>query len=283
MSETVPGLMPVLPLIALCCAYYFGAGLAICLGYHRVLSHRSLVLGKRLERFLVTLGLPAGTPVQWAGNHRFHHAHADTPLDPHSPRDGFWHAHNGWYLGRKDALTCVLYALGGPLRVLFDGWHRPRTNQQHNHLAPDVFADPWYRFVSRPVPYFAFAVAHVTLFFGGAWLLFGTPGVLALWATSILIFNIGDAIDSVSHIVGTMPYGGVDRARNHWFMGVVCLGDGWHAHHHRFPWSARHGLEPGQWDWTYGVIVTLRALGLASGVRVPTAAQVRTALAEHRP
>ena len=51
-----------LGLAAYCVAFYFGAGLAMCLGYHRVLSHRSLVLPKGLERFLVTLGLPAGTP-----------------------------------------------------------------------------------------------------------------------------------------------------------------------------------------------------------------------------
>jgi fatty-acid desaturase len=42
--------------------YYLIAGLGVNLGYHRVLSHRSLKLPKWLERTLVTLGLPAGTP-----------------------------------------------------------------------------------------------------------------------------------------------------------------------------------------------------------------------------
>ena len=263
------------PALALACAaYYFGAGLAICIGYHRVLSHRSAALSKGLERLFVTLGLPAGTPIQWAGNHRFHHAHADRPDDPHSPRDGFWHAHNGWYIGRKDALVCLLYALAGPLRILFDGVHRPRSNQQHVHLAPDVAADPWYRFVSRPGPYLAFAVAHVCLFFGGAFWLFGWVGVGALWLTLVAIFNLGDAIDSVAHIVGARPYGGDDLARNHWVLGLLCLGDGWHAHHHRFPWSARHGLEPGQWDVSWRIIAALARLGLARNVRVPSAEQI---------
>ena len=127
-----PGLstLATLALVIACAGYYFGAGMAICIGYHRVISHRSAVLSKGLERLLVTLGLPAGTPIQWAGNHRFHHAHADQADDPHSPRDGFWHAHNGWYIGRKDVLPCVLYALAGPLRILFDGVHRPRSNQR---------------------------------------------------------------------------------------------------------------------------------------------------------
>ncbi len=141
-------------LAAACAGYYLAAGLAICIGYHRVLSHRSAVLAKWLERTLVTLGLPAGTPIQWAGNHRFHHAHADQPGDPHSPRDGFWHAHNGWYIGRKDALTCVLYALAGPLRILFDGVappalqpaaHRAGARRRRRSLVP-------LRQPPRPVP-----------------------------------------------------------------------------------------------------------------------------------
>ena len=156
--------------------------------YHRVLAQSALVPTKWLERALVTLGLPAGTPIQWAGNHRFHPAPAHRPGDPHSPREGFWHAHNGWYIGRKDAPVCLAYALAGPLRVLFDGWHRPRTNQQHNHLAPEVAADPWYRLVSRPGAYLTFAALHVALFFGGRVLALrrdGARGAVALrWSSS---------------------------------------------------------------------------------------------------
>jgi len=266
-------------LLALCVGYYLAAGLAVVLGYHRVLTHRSLVLATWFERLVVTLGLPAGTPIQWAGNHRLHHAHADRPGDPHSPRDGFWHAHNGWTIGRRDAATCIAYALAGPLRILYDGWHRPRSNQQHNHLAEDVAADPWYRFVSRPGPYLVLALAHVVIFFGGAFAAFGWPGVACLWLTLIVIFNLGDAIDSIAHIVGQRPYPGPDLARNHWFLGLLCLGEGWHAHHHRFPWSARHGLEPGQLDWTWMIIRGLRAIGLADHVRVPSPQQIAAARA----
>ena len=52
-------------------------------------------------------------------------------------------------------------------------------------------------------------------------------------------------------------------------MGIVVLGEGWHANHHRFPYSARHGLLPGQFDWTWQIIRALRALGLATDVRLP--------------
>jgi stearoyl-CoA desaturase (delta-9 desaturase) len=60
-----------------------------------------------------------------------------------------------------------------------------------------------------------------------------------------------------------------DESRNNAWMGILILGEGWHANHHRFPHSARHGLLPGQFDWTWEVIRALRALGLATRVRLP--------------
>jgi fatty-acid desaturase len=264
-------------LLGACALYYFAAGLAVNLGYHRLLAHRSVTLPQWLERLFVTMGLGAGTPVQWAGNHRHHHARADRRGDPHSPRLGFWHAHNGWYLGARSPWICVPYAFAGPLRLLIDGWHRPRSNREHEHLAADVAADPYYRFVGRPVVYLAAALAHVAIVFGGATALWGAPGLFAFWATLVGIYNLGDAVDSVGHLIGARPFAGAGRARNHWFLGVFALGDGWHANHHRFPWSARLGIFPGQWDWTDGAIRALEAVGLARKVRRATAADVARA------
>ena len=36
--------------------------------------------------------------LQWVSGHRYHHLHTDTPLDPHSPYEGFWWSHMGWLL-----------------------------------------------------------------------------------------------------------------------------------------------------------------------------------------
>jgi len=33
---------------------------------------------------------------------RYHHRHCDTPLDLHSPYEGFWHAHIGWLFRAAD-------------------------------------------------------------------------------------------------------------------------------------------------------------------------------------
>ena len=252
-------------------AYYLLAGLGLNLGYHRVLSHRSLKLPKWLERTLVTIGLPAGTPVQWAGNHRYHHAHTDTPLDPHSPvHRGFWYAHVGWYLNSGNVLLCVLYCLAGPGRMLIDAWMRPRTNQEFNALAPDVAADSWYRRMSSPWPYAVAIHLHFLIPAVITWRIWGFGGFVVFWLTVVVLYNMGDAIDSVSHMFGDQLSGQRDSSRNSFLMGILILGDGWHANHHRFPWSAKHGLSEGQFDWTWQVIRVLRAVGLARDIRVPS-------------
>lgn len=42
-----------------------------------------------------------GDPLEWVSSHRYHHLHTDTPLDPHSPYEGFWWSHMGWLLDNK--------------------------------------------------------------------------------------------------------------------------------------------------------------------------------------
>src|SRR5580700_8499734 len=195
-------------------SYYLLAGLGVNLAYHRVLSHRSLKLPRWLERTLVTMGLPAGTPVQWAANHRYHHAHADTDLDPHSPvRQGFWYAHVGWYLHSRNVPLCALYALGGSGRMLVDAWMRPRTElvgdqlarsePARSELAKDVASDPWYAFLSRPGPYAVAMHLHAAVPAAIAFWGWGARGIVWLWLTQSLLYNLGDAVDSVSHMYGS--------------------------------------------------------------------------------
>lgn len=266
-----------------CAAYYAIAGIGVNLGYHRALSHRALRLSKWLERLAVTLGLPAGTPVQWAGNHRHHHGHTDVPGDPHSPHlDGFWYAHVGWYIDTRNPLLCLAYCIAGPLRTLFDGWHRPRSNQQFNAYAPDVSADTYYNWISRSFPYGCAMALHTLVFFGGAYLIDAWTGVAALWIMLAITYNLGDAINSMAHLVGDRPYGSSHRACNHWFLGLLTLGEGWHANHHEFPQSARHGLLPGQPDATWLAIRLLTRIGWATDVRLPSASTRDAHLARGR-
>ncbi|MCX5947405.1 MAG: acyl-CoA desaturase, partial [Cyanobacteria bacterium] len=52
------------------------------------------------------------------------------------------------------------------------------------------------------------------------------------------------------------------------------FGEGWHNNHHAHPSSARHGLRWFEFDITWQHIRLLRALGLATAVRLPQAAAI---------
>lgn len=92
------------PMVGLFLGLYLLTGLfGITLSYHRQLSHRSFTTPKWLEYTLAYCGVLAGEgdPMEWVSAHRYHHVHTDTPLDPHSPFEGFWWSHMGWLLDNQ--------------------------------------------------------------------------------------------------------------------------------------------------------------------------------------
>lgn len=264
------GMLPALLVIILLVA------LGVVVGYHRVLTHRAARLAPWVERLLVVFGLGAGTPVQWIGNHRFHHAHTDEPEDRHSPRHhGFWVAHCGWYLHTSSTALSVAYAFSGPLRTLFDAFWRPRTNQEHVGLARDVGADPFYAWLSRPGPYAAVLLGTSALVWIPFIVCWGIPGALALSLLHLAAYTFGDLVNSAGHLTGAQPWSTRDDSRDALWLAVLSFGDGWHNAHHAMPGSIRCGLKPGQWDPAFWFVVLLEKAGLAHDLRIASAADAR--------
>jgi hypothetical protein len=80
---------------------YFVTGcIGITFSFHRQLSHKGFKLPKVLEYAAAYCGALAvqGDPIEWVSSHRYHHLHTDTPLDPHSPYEGFWWSPDGAHL-----------------------------------------------------------------------------------------------------------------------------------------------------------------------------------------
>src|SRR3989338_3104936 len=74
-------------------------GFGVTIGYHRMLTHQGFQAPEWLRGFFLICGCMAfagSRPDSWAATHIRHHAHADEEGDPHSPLEGFWHAHIGW-------------------------------------------------------------------------------------------------------------------------------------------------------------------------------------------
>ena len=71
---------------------YVASGMGITYSYHRQLAHRSFKSPKWLEYCACYCGMMAmqGGPIEWVSDHRYHHLHTETPLDPHSSYEGFY-------------------------------------------------------------------------------------------------------------------------------------------------------------------------------------------------
>ena len=70
---------------------YVLCGFGITIGYHRMLTHRAFEAVPPLKALLLVFGSIAiqGSAVDWAVDHRTHHAFSDKEGDPHSPHHGF--------------------------------------------------------------------------------------------------------------------------------------------------------------------------------------------------
>jgi fatty-acid desaturase len=243
--------------------------------YHRILTHKSARISPWVEYPLVVLASPAGTPVGWVGNHRYHHQVTDKAADPHAPgQHGFWVAHAGWYLHTTSTFLSVVYSFAGPLRMAFDAFWRPRTGMDHAHLAKDLDAVPFYRWLSRPGPYGAVVLTYFTLIYGLSLWLFGFAALPILYAITVVYYWLGDGVNSLCHLYGKRPFRSRDESTNLAWLAAISFGEGFHHNHHVFPTSVRAGLLPGQIDVMYLFCRGLERVGLASDLRQPTLQQL---------
>ncbi|KAK9916418.1 hypothetical protein WJX75_002386 [Coccomyxa subellipsoidea] len=237
------------PMVGLFLGSYFITGcLGITLSFHRQLSHRSFTTPKWLEYALAYCGVLAvqGEPIEWVSSHRYHHLHTDTPLDPHSPYEGFWWSHMGWLLNNGATLE--------------------RVGSRGN--TADLDAQPFYRFIQRTYPWHVVGMFAALFAFGGLPALVWGGALRAVW-----VYHITWFVNSASHCWGYQSYKTGDLSRNNWWVAVLAFGEGWHNNHHAFEFSARHGLEWWQFDMTWQIVAALKAVGLADNVKLPSEKQ----------
>ena len=236
--------------VALLVGMYVVTGLGTTLGYHRLAAHRSFDAHPAVKLTFLALGAMAlqGRILNWAAWHLEHHAHSDREGDPHSPRDGFWHAHLGWILRATPAD-----------RERYCG----RLLRDRVVVFVDRTTELWV-LLGLVVPY---AIA------GWTGLLWG--GLVRIAVGNHLTF----AINSVCHTFGSRPFRTGDDSRNNWVMGTIGLGEGWHNNHHAFPSMAFHGMSWRQPDATALVIRALARIGLVWNVKRPSAQSVERRLA----
>jgi sn-2 palmitoyl-lipid 9-desaturase len=226
--------------------WLFG-GIGICLGYHRLLTHRSFQVPKWLEYGIAVLGALAmqGGPGFWVAGHRQHHLHTeDWDKDPYSAKRGFWWSHMLW----------IFY----PTQESFD----PKS---YRRFVPDLEKDAFYRWLDKYFLTLQIPVGMLLYAIGGwSFVVYGVfVRAVVLWHTTWLI-------NSASHITGyrSFPETG-DNSRNLWWTALLTYGEGWHNNHHAYPNVAPAGRTWWEIDTTWWAIQGLQKLGLAKKVVMP--------------
>ncbi len=224
---------------------YVATGLGVTFGYHRMLTHRSFETGPVVKATFLILAAMAvqGRAIDWAANHLKHHAFSDKEGDPHSPLEGFFHAHVGWIFSAPPA--------------------------DRERYAKRLLSDRLIVAIDRTF------LLWVALGLVIPYLIAGWQGLL--WGGLVRIAFVNHvtwAVNSVCHTFGDRPFEIKDQSRNNWLVGLLAFGEGWHHNHHAFPAMAYHGMTWRQFDLTALIIRLFNKIGLVWNVKMPSAALV---------
>lgn len=231
--------------------WLFGS-IGICLGYHRLLTHRSFQLPKWLEYAIAILGALAmqGGPIFWVAGHRLHHAHTEDPdRDPYSSQRGFWWSHMLW----------ILY----PRAEFFE-------EQHYKKFASDLYRNSFYRWLNRNFLMLQIPVG-VLLYALGGW----SFVIYGVFLRAVILWHTTWFINSAAHLRGYRSFELKDSSRNLWWAAILTYGEGWHNNHHAHPNVAKAGYSWWEIDMTWWAIKTLQTLGLAKKVVMPPTSNAR--------
>ena len=239
--------------IAIGVVVFFVRVFALTAFYHRYFSHRAFKTTRWFQFLGAFLGNTAGQrgPLWWAAHHRDHHKHSDRGADVHSPHiHGFWWSHMGWFLQGKNfakSLSNVKDLTRYPeLRFL----------DRYDFLAPTCLGG--FLFVLGGL------LERLTPLLGtSAWQMF----VWAFLVSTVLLYHVTYAINSLAHVFGSKRFPTTDESRNSFWLAIITFGEGWHNNHHYYPTSARQGFYWWEVDVTYYILRGLAAIGIVWDLR----------------
>jgi stearoyl-CoA desaturase (Delta-9 desaturase) len=215
----------------------------VTLYLHRGQTHRSIAFNPVVEHFMrFWLWARTAMPTrEWVAVHRCHHAHVDTPEDPHSP---------------------IVY---GIWRVVFQGTALYHT-AAHNEAVIEQYGkgtprDTIERRLYEPLS----LLGPVVTLLSNAWF-FGTWG-LAMWLVEMawIPFFAAGVINGLGHWWGYRNFETPDHSKNlpgkYW--SLLTCGEALHNNHHHVQNSPRFAVKRGELDPGYWYFSILRACGLA--------------------
>jgi len=231
--------------ILMAVGFYFITGIAITAGYHRLLSHRAYSASHFVKFLYLIFGAAAfqNSALKWSADHRIHHRHVDSDMDPYNIKKGFFYAHIGWIFFKEQSTEEGPY----PKDLLNDKlvmW------QHRNYLAIAITVG----FVLPTI---------IGYFLGSALGGLALAGILRI----VVVHHCTFFINSLCHIVGTRPYTDTNTARDSFIMALFSYGEGYHNYHHYFPSDYRNGIRWYHFDPTKWLIKVLSFVGLVNNLK----------------
>jgi stearoyl-CoA desaturase (delta-9 desaturase) len=223
---------------------WLAVGVSVTAGYHRLFAHKTYQAAWPVRLFFLIFGAASleNSVLNWAADHRVHHAHVDEERDPYNIQKGFFWAHMGWIFFENEApsQTVVRDLLEDPLVV----WQ-----------------DRWYKFLGFGVAYGIPLVVGI--------LVHNVLGCLLIGGLTRMVLSPHTTffINSLCHMIGKQTYSQEHSARDSGIMAVLAFGEGYHNYHHSFPFDYRNGIKAWHFDPAKWTIWGLSRVGLASDLR----------------
>ena len=236
--------------------YFFLCHLAITVGAHRYFTHGAFETSRPVAYLLGLFysGVYEGELSRWVGRHLQHHEYEDVPgLDPHTPLDGFFHSHMGWFMKKSN--------LAPPPAKYLARFEKPGV------------ANEVIRWQSRNYKLLSFLMAlcvPITLgallgdIWGGVLIILALRQVVqyhATWVVNSIGHTIGERGDNLATNFGRLLYLPI--------AAIVTVGEAWHANHHRSSAHWRLGRKWWEIDMGAYVIWLLSKLGLVWNLKAP--------------
>lgn len=216
--------------------------------YHRYFSHKNFKTGRVVQFIFAFIGASSAQrgPLWWASHHRQHHANADQPDDPHSPRHkGFLWSHTLWFLSDKN------FSTRSDKIKDFAKFKELIWLDRFDMLAPFILA--------------------LILFITGVILeiyapsLETTGGQLLVWGffvSTVVLYHATYTINSLAHRFGSRRFETQDDSRNNPLLALITLGEGWHNNHHFYCGTVRQGFKWYEFDLTFYILKVMSWFGL---------------------
>ena len=224
--------------------------------HHRYAAHNQFTMSRTWEKIFyflsfISQGSSYLSPYSYAVLHRMHHAHADTELDPHSPK----------YDSSLMAMMLRTKRIYKDISTGDANVDEVYTKRLPNWVALDKFADNWAVRTGWILFYTAFYV-----FFATQW-----------WMYALLPLHFvmgplhGAIINWFAHKDGYINYTTKDTSHNLMPIDIIMLGEGFHNNHHKYQRSPNFGKKWYEFDPVYPVIVLMSKAGILQLKRAESA------------